>query len=136
LGSVNTSPIAATDSGGLGSLDSFTFGEAAIPVSALFPNLGGITCGTLGSAFLKSRSSDSFQAEIKDFIAPVSVGISNCATPTLTTTASGPVITGQAIHDAAHLSGARARPDRSRSRCSRLVTRPVRRRSTCRQRRP
>ena len=105
LGSVNTSAIAATDSGGLGSLDSFTFGEAAIPISALFPNLGGIACGTLGSAFLKSRSSDSFQAEIKDFIAPVSVGVSNCATPTLTTTASGPVTTGQAIHDVAHLSG-------------------------------
>jgi uncharacterized repeat protein (TIGR01451 family) len=105
VGSVNTSAITAADSGGLGALDSFTFGEAAIPIAALFPNLGEVQCGTLGSAFLKSRSSDSFQAEIKDFIAPVSVGISNCVTPSLTTTASGPVTVGQAIHDVAHLSG-------------------------------
>ncbi len=105
LGTVNTTAIAATDSGGLGALSSFTFGEASISIAALFPNLGDLQCGTLGSAFVKSRSSDSFQSEIKDFIAPQSVTISNCATPTLTTTASGPVTVGQTIHDVAHLSG-------------------------------
>ena len=104
LGTVNTSAIAAADSGGIGSLSSFTFGEASISIAALFPNLGDLQCGTLGSAFVKSRSSDSFQAEIKDFIAPESVTISNCATPTLTTTASGPVVVGSKIHDVAHLS--------------------------------
>src|SRR5207247_4259169 len=105
LGTVNTTAIAATDSGGLGALSPFTFGEASISIAALFPNLGDLQCGTLGSAFVKSRSSDSFQSEIKDFIAPQSVTISNCATPTLTTTASGPVTVGQTIHDVAHLSG-------------------------------
>jgi uncharacterized repeat protein (TIGR01451 family) len=105
LGSINTSAITAADSGGLGSLDPLTFGEAAISFDALFGDLQSGQCGALGSAYLKSRSSDSFQAELKDFIAPESVSISNCATPVLTTTASGPVTVGQAIHDVAHLSG-------------------------------
>src|SRR6266536_1513857 len=47
LGTVNTSAIAAADSGGLGSLDSFTFGEASISIAALFPSLGDLQCGTL-----------------------------------------------------------------------------------------
>ena len=38
------------------------------------------TCEAFGSAFLKSRSSASFTAEVKDFVAPVSVNISNCGT--------------------------------------------------------
>ena len=36
------------------------------------------TCTGFGSAYLKSRSSDSFTAALKDFIAPVSVNIANC----------------------------------------------------------
>jgi hypothetical protein len=38
------------------------------------------TCTAFGSAFLKSRSSSSFPAEVKDFIAPQPVNISNCGT--------------------------------------------------------
>jgi hypothetical protein len=55
------------------------FGEAAINLttSGVFP---AGTCEALGSAFLKSRSSSSFTAEIKDFIAPQPVNISNCGT--------------------------------------------------------
>jgi hypothetical protein len=55
------------------------FGEAAINLttSGVFPPG---TCEALGSAFLKSRSSSSFTAEIKDFIAPQPVNISNCGT--------------------------------------------------------
>jgi hypothetical protein len=83
LGSVNTTVIPATDTGGqtggltasLGSQDPFTFGEAAISFEALF---GSGSCGTFGSAYLKSRSSDSFTAEIKDFVAPERVNVSNC----------------------------------------------------------
>ena len=83
LGSVNTTVIPATDTGGetggltasLGSQDPFTFGEAAISFEALF---GEGSCGTFGSAYLKSRSSDSFTAEIKDFVAPERVNVSNC----------------------------------------------------------
>jgi hypothetical protein len=101
LGSVNTSTITAGDSDGVGPLDSFTFGEAAISFAALFPGAG---CGAFGSAYLKSRSSDSFTAELKDFIAPERVHISNCTA--LTTTAAGPVTIGSPISDTAHLSGA------------------------------
>src|SRR5437763_818208 len=103
LGSINSSAIPATESGGLGMIDSLTFGEAAISFSALFPNGQG-GCGALGSAYMKSRSSDSFSAELKDFIAPAKISISNCTS--LTTTATTPVTIGSAIHDVAHLSGA------------------------------
>jgi hypothetical protein len=53
------------------------FGETAIDLTAagVFPPG---TCEAFGSAFLKSRASASFTAEVKDFIAPVPVNISNC----------------------------------------------------------
>lgn len=53
------------------------FGEAAINLTAagVFP---AGTCRAFGSTFLKSRSSSSFKAEIKDFVAPVPVNIANC----------------------------------------------------------
>lgn len=53
------------------------FGEAAIDLTkaGVFP---AGTCKAFGSAFLKSRSSASFPAEVKDFIAPRPVNISNC----------------------------------------------------------
>jgi hypothetical protein len=61
------------------SLQALTFGEAAINLTAagVFPTG---TCEALGSAFLKSRASSSFTAEVKDFVAPVNVNISNCGT--------------------------------------------------------
>jgi hypothetical protein len=54
-----------------------TFGEAAVNLTAagVFP---AGTCEAFGSAFLKSRSSASFPAEVKDFVAPQPVNISNC----------------------------------------------------------
>jgi hypothetical protein len=60
-------------------LPALTFGEAAINLTAagVFPSG---TCEALGSAFLKSRASASFTAEVKDFVAPVSVNITNCGT--------------------------------------------------------
>src|SRR5215470_14518917 len=59
------------------SLPALTFGEAAINLTAanVFPPG---TCEAFGSTFLKSRSSASFTAEVKDFVAPVPVNISNC----------------------------------------------------------
>ena len=84
LGSINTTGLAATDTGTLGTQDPFTFGEAAISFKALF---GQGACGSFGSAYLKSRSSDSFTSEIKDFVGPQKVQISNCPTA-LTTDAS------------------------------------------------
>jgi hypothetical protein len=68
-----TDPIAGT------SLAAGKFGEAAVNLTAagVFP---GGTCTAFGSAFLKSRSSASFPAEVKDFVAPQPVNISNCGT--------------------------------------------------------
>ena len=100
LGSVNTSAISAGDSGGVGPLDPFTFGEASISFAALFPGNG---CGSFGSAYLKSRSSDSFAAELKDFIAPERVHITNCTA--MTTSATASVTIGDPISDTATLSG-------------------------------
>ena len=59
-------------------LSARTFGEAAINLTdgGILPGGGG--CFGFGSAYLKSRSSDSFTAALKDFIAPIPVNISNC----------------------------------------------------------
>lgn len=57
---------------------SSTFGEAGIDLQAagIFPKT---TCEHFGDAWLKSRSSgSSFSSEMKDFIAPLPVNISNC----------------------------------------------------------
>jgi hypothetical protein len=75
-GSINTSPIPAADADGLGNLSARTFGEAQIKLSVLFPDP--TVCTAFGSAYLKSGSSDSFTAALKDFIAPVPTNISNC----------------------------------------------------------
>lgn len=64
------------------SLAALTFGEAAINLTGagVFPPG---TCKAFGSAFLKSRASASFPAEVKDFVAPVPVNISNCGRVTI-----------------------------------------------------
>jgi Prealbumin-like fold domain len=58
------------------------FGETAIDLTKanVFPTG---TCTAFGSAFVRSRSSASFTAEIKDFIAPIPVNISNCGQVTI-----------------------------------------------------
>ncbi len=79
-GAVNTATV--TDPIANQSLGAGLFGEAAIDLTAagVFPP--GV-CEAFGSTFVKSRSSSSFTAEIKDFIAPVAVNISNCGTITI-----------------------------------------------------
>jgi hypothetical protein len=60
-------------------LSARTFGEAAIDLTGsniLPPG----TCAGFGRAYLKSRASDAFTAEVKDFIAPIPVNINNCGT--------------------------------------------------------
>src|SRR5512132_77129 len=76
-GAVNT--VTVTDPIANVSLPASTFGEAAVNLTAagVFP---AGTCKAFGSAFLKSRSSASFPAEVKDFVAPQPVNISNCGT--------------------------------------------------------
>jgi hypothetical protein len=75
-GSINTSAIPAADSDGLGNVSARTFGEAQLDFDALGGGTG--TCTSFGSAYLKSRSSDSFTAALKDFIAPAATNLSNC----------------------------------------------------------
>jgi hypothetical protein len=82
-GSINTSPILAADSDGLGAISARTFGEATVNFSAIAGN----DCVAFGSAYLKSRSSDSFTAAMKDFIAPVPTGINNCGALVISKTA-------------------------------------------------
>jgi hypothetical protein len=65
---------------GQGETVSSTFGEAGINLSdaEIFPS---DECAHFGSAYLKSRSSgQSFSSELKDFITPIPVNISNCGT--------------------------------------------------------
>ena len=76
-GSVNATAIAAENSDGLGDLDPFTFGEASVDLAAIFDPT---KCQSFGSAYLKSRSSDSFTAALKDYIAPQPINITNCGT--------------------------------------------------------
>ena len=74
-GSINTSVIPASESDGLGEHSARTFGEAQLDLTAIFdPNV----CQSFGSAYLKSRSSDSFTAALKDFVPPAAVNIANC----------------------------------------------------------
>ena len=74
-GSINTSSILAGDADGLGGLDPRTFGEASIDLSAITdPN----ECDSFGSAYLKSRASDSFTAALKDFVPPTAIDIGRC----------------------------------------------------------
>ncbi len=74
-GTINTSPIPAADADGLGSLSPRTFGEASIDLSVIFDEG---SCESFGSAMLKSRASDSFTSQLKDFIAPVPISLTNC----------------------------------------------------------
>ena len=60
-------------------LPALQFGEVAIDMQKANIFAPG-TCTAFGSAFVRSRSSSSFTAEIKDFIAPIPVNISNCGT--------------------------------------------------------
>ncbi|GHG53766.1 hypothetical protein GCM10012320_24610 [Sinomonas cellulolyticus] len=71
-----------------GPLDPFTFGEAAVNLEG-----AGIiqqnSCVTLNNAYVKSRSSDSFTSEIKDFILPINLGFQKCGSITIQKTSIG-----------------------------------------------
>jgi hypothetical protein len=84
VGSVNTTAISPGSSDGLGALDPFTFGEATIDFDAVVP--GASDCEAFAFAYLKSRSSDSFTAALKDFIAPLNPGINSCGAIKITKT--------------------------------------------------
>jgi hypothetical protein len=87
-GSINTSAIPVAESDGLATdidgdgtpdpISPRTFGEAQLDFDALTG--GDQRCAAFGSAYLKSRSSDSFNSELKDFIAPLTLSIDECGT--------------------------------------------------------
>lgn len=63
------------------------FGEADLDMTALGiipnrndPNAG---CVAFGSGYVKSRASNSFSAQMKDYIAPIGLGINTCGSITL-----------------------------------------------------
>jgi len=74
-GSINGVAIPQSESDGLGALSARTFGEASVDLDLVFDEN---TCTSFGSAYLKSRSSDSFTSALKDYIAPEPVNITNC----------------------------------------------------------
>lgn len=71
-GTINSTAIT---SGPLSPLSARTFGEASIDLDYIFDET---RCTSFGSAFLKSRASDAFTSQLKDFIAPVPIELTNC----------------------------------------------------------
>ena len=92
-GSINTSAIPAAESDGLGAMSPRTFGEASIDFDALGGGGAG-SCVGFGSAYLKSRSSDSFTAALKDFIPPLALNFNDCGSLKITKTAKHAAATG------------------------------------------
>jgi Prealbumin-like fold domain len=82
-GAANTVPVSDTLGGNPPVLrPAGQFGEAAINlvcIGVIQPN----TCAPFSSAYVKSRSSTSFNSEIKDFIAPVHLSLAGCGKLTI-----------------------------------------------------
>jgi hypothetical protein len=79
-GTINSTSIPVAESDGLSTTNPIsprTFGEAQLDLDFVFDEG---TCESFGSAFIKSRASDAFTSQLKDFIAPVPVNITNCGT--------------------------------------------------------
>jgi hypothetical protein len=75
VGTINTSVIPAAEADGLGLKQPRTFGEAQIDLRLIFDD---DSCVSFGSAMIKSRSSDSFTSQLKDFIRPIDIDLQNC----------------------------------------------------------
>ena len=73
-GSINTTPILSADSDGLGAMSRARLARRS-STSTPSPAAAHHMCSSFGSAYLKSRSSDSFSAALKDFIAPTNVNL-------------------------------------------------------------
>jgi uncharacterized repeat protein (TIGR01451 family) len=78
LAAVNTTSVLDLD--GTTTLTAGQFGEAAINLTKAFQSINPNQCQNFSSAFVKTRASTSFQAELKDFIAPIEVQVTNCVT--------------------------------------------------------
>jgi hypothetical protein len=86
VGTINASAIPASQAGvdgegnNIGPLSPRTFGEASIDLDVIF-NEG--ECKSFGSAFVKSRSSDTFSSALKDVTPPANINITNCGGVTI-----------------------------------------------------
>ena len=60
-----------------------TFGEVALNLTAIGVFSDPSVCVNFGSVHVTTRSSGSFNASLKDFIAPISVNVTNCGTLTV-----------------------------------------------------
>ena len=77
-GTINLTPIPAAESDALicpGFKQARTFGEAQIDLRLHLP---GQRVRVVRRAMLKSRSSDAFNSQLKDFVAPVRIDLQNC----------------------------------------------------------
>jgi prealbumin domain-containing protein len=76
LGAV-TDPLFPNSPNYINPVPALQFGETSVDLTAagVFP---AGTCKAFGSTFLKSRASASFGSEVKDFVAPIPVNVSNC----------------------------------------------------------
>jgi Prealbumin-like fold domain len=77
-----TDPLFPNQPNYINPVPALQFGETAIDLTKAGVFAPG-TCTAFGSAFVRSRSSASFTAEVKDFIAPIPVNISNCGQVTI-----------------------------------------------------
>ena len=75
VGTINSTDIPDAESDGLGLKQERTFGEAQIDLRLIFDE---DSCESFGSAMLKSRSSDAFTSQLKDFIRPIPIELQNC----------------------------------------------------------
>ena len=103
-----TDSIAPTSPTTLGDSE---FGEAGIDLTAAADNLsGGRNCERFGTAYAVSRSSGSSStAQMEDLVGPVNINLSNCVTPSISTTpspTSGNI--GTKLNDTAQVTGGNA----------------------------
>lgn len=106
-GVINTGNVTdvSTHGGSGGTLTVRTFGEATVDLTA-----SGVVdttkCAALSSAFLKSRSSDSFTAELKDYVPPLGLNLGNCSIDLNKTDDNGTALAGAVFGLYNNLGGA------------------------------
>src|SRR5262249_17225785 len=77
------------------------FGEAAINLSGFFKEEKLGRCFSFGQLSMSSRSAESEESDLHDFVSPVSIEANDC--PTIETSATSEVTVGEKIKDEATL---------------------------------
>jgi hypothetical protein len=89
VGTINSAPILAADYDGLGLKQARTFGEAQLDLRFLQNEN---QCIAFGSMMVKSRSSDAFNSQLKDFIRPLEVNLTNCGSVIIRPASTSPTM--------------------------------------------